>query len=105
MLQPLVGLFTLTLLAWLLSEKRTAFPWRLALAGIVSQLLLALVLLKLPAAQAFFLALNRALLALQEATSAGTEFVFGYLGGGETPFESLPGTSSFVLAFQALPRT
>jgi CNT family concentrative nucleoside transporter len=103
MLQPLVGLFALTLIAWLLSEKRTAFPWRLATAGIASQLLLALILLKLPAAQGFFLALNQALLTLQEATSAGTRFVFGYLGGGETPFETLPGTSSFVLAFQALP--
>lgn len=103
MLQPLVGLFALTLIAWLLSEKRTAFPWRLATAGIASQLLLALILLKLPAAQGFFLALNQALLTLQEATSAGTRFVFGYLGGGETPFETVPGTSSFVLAFQALP--
>jgi len=42
-------------------------------------------------------------LALQEATHAGTSFVFGYVGGGPLPFaESYPG-SSFILAFQALP--
>jgi CNT family concentrative nucleoside transporter len=103
MLQPLTGLIAITVLAWLLSEKRTTFPWKLALAGIISQLLLALILLKLPAAQELFLVLNRAILAIQDATIAGSQFVFGYLGGGEPPFETRPGTSSFVLAFQALP--
>lgn len=103
MLQPLTGLIALTLLAWLLSENRTTFPWKLALAGIASQLLLALILLKVPVAQELFLALNRAILAIQDATAAGSQFVFGYLGGGEPPFEARPGTSSFVLAFQALP--
>ena len=29
--------------------------------------------------------------------------MFGFLGGGEQPFEERPGTSSFVLAFRALP--
>jgi CNT family concentrative nucleoside transporter len=39
----------------------------------------------------------------QEATQAGTSFVFGYVGGGPLPFiETRPG-SSFSLAFQALP--
>jgi CNT family concentrative nucleoside transporter len=103
MLQPLIGLIALTLFAWLLSEKRTTFSWKLALAGIASQLLLALILLKLPAAQELFLAMNRAILAIQDATAAGSQFVFGYLGGGEPPFEARPGISSFVLAFQALP--
>jgi CNT family concentrative nucleoside transporter len=103
MLQPLLGLIALTLLAWLLSEDRSKFPWKLAFTGIASQLLLALILLKLPAAQDIFLALNRAMLAIQDATAAGTQFVFGYLGGGEPPFETRAGTSSFVLAFQALP--
>ena len=103
MLQPLVGLIALTLLAWLFSEKRAAFPWKLALVGITSQLLLAIILLKLPAAQELFLALNRAILAIQDATAAGSQFVFGYLGGGEPPFAARPGTSSFILAFQALP--
>ncbi len=46
---------------------------------------------------------NRAVLVLQEATAAGTSFVFGYIGGGSLPFtEKFPG-ASFSLAFQALP--
>ena len=47
--------------------------------------------------------LNDAILALEKATTAGTSFVFGYLGGGTSPFITQPGTSDFILAFRALP--
>ena len=40
---------------------------------------------------------------LQEATQAGTSFVFGYLGGGTLPFKVEAPASAFILAFQALP--
>ena len=47
--------------------------------------------------------LNDGATALQNATQAGTSFVFGYLGGPPLPFaETHPG-ASFILAFQALP--
>lgn len=50
-----------------------------------------------------FLSLNRLVLSLEEATRAGTSFVFGYLGGASLPFaEKSPGMS-YTLAFQALP--
>jgi CNT family concentrative nucleoside transporter len=48
--------------------------------------------LRFPPARAAFLVLNRAVEALQNATEAGTGFVFGYLGGGQLPFaETQPG--------------
>ena len=51
-------------------------------------------LLKIAAIQSLFLYLNGLVLALQDATRAGTSFVFGYLGGGPPPFgESYPGAS------------
>lgn len=103
MLQSLFGLGALTLLAWLLSERRADFPWRIVMAGLAFQILLALLLIKLPGVQGFFLALNHAILAIQAATEAGTRFVFGYLGGDTPPFVAVPGASSFVLAFRALP--
>ncbi|HQA25914.1 MAG TPA: nucleoside transporter C-terminal domain-containing protein [Candidatus Competibacteraceae bacterium] len=103
MLQSVLGLGTFIALAWLLSENRRAVPWRPVLIAIVMQVLLALLLLGLPASQQVFLALNQAVLALQRATQVGTALVFGYLGGGPLPFvETAPG-GSFVLAFQALP--
>ncbi|MES9986376.1 MAG: nucleoside transporter C-terminal domain-containing protein [Candidatus Thiodiazotropha endolucinida] len=103
MLQGLTGLFLFPLLAWLISENRRAFDWRVPVAGLTLQLILALLLLKLSLFQALFIQLNQVLLALQQATEAGTGFVFGYLGGAESPFLASDGGSSFVLAFRALP--
>ncbi|MBI3939040.1 MAG: nucleoside:proton symporter [Betaproteobacteria bacterium] len=103
MLQSAAGFVTLLLLAWAISEDRTRVPWRIAASGIVLQLTFAVLLLKIPLAKEFFLALNDALLALERAAQAGTAFVFGFLGGGPLPYaETAPG-ASFVLAFRALP--
>lgn len=102
-LRGALGLFVLIGLAWLSSEDRRAFSPRIVLAGLGIQLGLALLLLKLPPAKGLFLALNKLVLALQEATRAGTSFVFGYLGGADAPFEIAYPQNSFVLAFQALP--
>jgi concentrative nucleoside transporter, CNT family len=102
-LQSAFGLLVLLAIAWLASENRRGVPWRIVASGVALQVALAALLLKAPPFKEFFLALNRALMALEEATQAGTSFVFGYLGGGALPFaESGPG-SSFVLAFRALP--
>ncbi len=101
--QSLFGLIVLTAFAWLISENRRSGAIRVALGGLTVQLVLALILLKLPGTQQVFLWLNDGVLALQNATKAGTTFVFGYLGGGALPFEEpFPG-SAFVLAFEALP--
>jgi len=47
--------------------------------------------------------LNQVVVLLDRATTAGTSFVFGYLGGGELPFEATSPESVFILAFKALP--
>ncbi|MGB0713378.1 MAG: NupC/NupG family nucleoside CNT transporter [Gammaproteobacteria bacterium] len=103
-LHSISGLLGFTLLAWLLSENRPA-AWqpRLILAGLALQLLLALLLLKEPAAQTLFEVLNGLVAALLESTQAGTRFVFGYLAGGNTPWQHDSGGSSFILGLQALP--
>lgn len=103
LLQPLLGLAVIVALAWALSEDRRAVRPRLVLAGLGLQIALALVLLKLPPAKAFFMALNDAVLGLEQATREGTALVFGYLGGGPLPFDATHPEHSFVLAFQALP--
>jgi len=64
---------------------------------------IAVLLLKLPVAKPIFGALNGLIGALQESTQAGTAFVFGYVGGGPLPFEITPDSSTFILAFRALP--
>jgi len=101
--QSIAGLLTFTGIAWLLSENRKQVKLNMAVIGIVLQLLVGLILLKIPIFREFFLLLNRLALSLEEATTAGTSFVFGYLGGADLPFkEKFPG-ASFILAFRALP--
>jgi concentrative nucleoside transporter, CNT family len=71
--------------------------------GLVAQLVIALLLLKIPASQYLFSAINSAVLALTKSTEAGTSFVFGFLGGGQLPYVETVGGGSFVLAFRVLP--
>jgi CNT family concentrative nucleoside transporter len=102
-MRGLLGLAALLAIAWALSEDRSRIPWRTVIAGIALQWALALLLLFFPPANALIFLLNDGATALQNATQAGTSFVFGYLGGPPLPYaETHPGTS-FILAFQALP--
>jgi CNT family concentrative nucleoside transporter len=103
LLHAAAGIAGILALAWLLSERRRAVPWRAVVAGMLLQLALAAVMLELPLARTALLGLNDGMLALEKATQAGTSFVFGYLGGGETPFLESNPAASFILAFRALP--
>jgi concentrative nucleoside transporter, CNT family len=98
-----LGITALLGIAWLLSEDRRAISARLVLGGLALQILLALLLLKLPGARQLFGAINELVLALNRATEAGTSFVFGHLGGAAAPYEMAYPENSFVLAFRALP--
>lgn len=102
-LQSAFGLAAFIFIAWLASEDRRTPPWRVILAGVLLQVALAVLLIKLPAARLLFEWLGAGVVALQDATRAGTGFVFGYLGGGDLPFTEISPGRSFVLAFQALP--
>lgn len=102
-LQSGLGFITLLIIAWAISENRRAVPWRIVISGTLLMLLMAVLLLKVPLFKQFFFALNEGLAALEKATQTGTAFVFGYLGGGTLPFAEQPQTSSFILAFRALP--
>lgn len=103
MLQSGFGLLVFVLIAWILSENRRAVSLRLVGAGLALQLVIALLLLKIPALSNFFLLLNRAAEALESGTQAGTSFVFGYLGGGPLPFEEPYSGAAYIFAFRALP--
>ncbi|MCF8108572.1 MAG: nucleoside:proton symporter [Desulfohalobiaceae bacterium] len=102
-LQSVFGLFVFVGLAYLLSEDKKRVRISGVCIGLGLQLLLGLLLLKLPLFQTLFMLANQAVLALQEATTAGTSFVFGYLGGGQTPFQVTEPKANFILAFRALP--
>jgi concentrative nucleoside transporter, CNT family len=105
--QSLVGLIVIPLIAWLLSERRSAIgPARLArllLAGLGLQLIIAGVMLNVAPVRVAFDWAAGIVTALQTATGAGVQMVFGYLAGGPAPFQSINPQNSFILAFHALP--
>lgn len=102
-LHSFFGVFAFVFLACLFSESRQEIPWRLVFSALFLQFALALLLLKIPAARVVFLLLNKVVYALEQATQAGTSFVFGYLGGAKLPFVAKAGSSSYILAFRGLP--
>ena len=101
-LRGLLGIAVLVLIAFSFSENKRNVSWRIVGIGIGMQVVIALVLLKIPAVSHAFLYLNRAVVALQDATRSGTSFVFGYVGGGATPFDVTNAGALSILAFQSL---
>jgi concentrative nucleoside transporter, CNT family len=94
-----VGFFVLTGLAWLCSGNRRAISWRTVAWGLGLQLLIGLLIFRLPGSRRLFLELNDAVLALLESAKSGTRFLLGPLAA--EPGEA--GSIGFILAFQVLP--
>lgn len=101
--QAILGIFALTAFAWLVSENRRQVKPKDIVIGIALQFVLALLMLKIPIFRYAFEFLNRAVFLLEEATKAGTSFVFGYIGGGPLPFDPKTPGATFIFALQALP--
>ena len=76
---------------------------RILVGGVGLQVLIAGLMLNVPAARAAFDWADGLIAALQSATGTGMRLVFGYLAGGPAPFETVRPETSFILAFQALP--
>jgi concentrative nucleoside transporter, CNT family len=102
-LQSLLGLVTLLGIAMVVSERRGIIPWRMVIGGLGLQIAIAAFMLKAPFLRGLFLGLNALVNAMDEATHAGTAFVFGFIGGGSAPFAVTDPGSTFILGFQALP--
>jgi CNT family concentrative nucleoside transporter len=101
--QSLAGLGFVVAVCWALSENKRAFPWKLALGSIAVQIGLVLLLFGLPGAQGLIQTVNDGVDGLAAATAKGTQFVFGYMGGGDQPYQVTNTGALFVFAFQVLP--
>ncbi len=102
-IQSTAGFLIFAFLAWVISENPKQVSLKTTGIGLLLQLLIGFLLLKLPVFREFFLMLNRLVLFLEQSTQAGTSMVFGYLGGGTLPFdEKFPG-AAYILAFRGLP--
>ena len=105
--RALIGIAVIFAIAWGLSENRKAFPWKLVLGAVAMQFAFALLLFGVPFIRDGLFKANVIVDGLQEASRAGTSFVFGYVGDN-TQYASnptvIPGESPPPLFFfQILP--
>jgi CNT family concentrative nucleoside transporter len=104
-IQGLVGLVLLTAGAWALSEDRRARPGlRWILGALLLQVLIALLVVRVPFVWSVIGLANHAVAAIEKATLVGSSYMFGYTGGAPAPFELKPGAAApVIIAFQILP--
>ena len=101
----LIGIAVLLALAWAISENRASRPkWQWIAGALVMQGLLALVIVRVPFIWDMMRAANEGVRAIEQATLAGSSYMFGYLGGAPVPFELKEGADPpLIIAFQILP--
>lgn len=95
----LVGFVIFAGVAWLLSSDRRRIAWKTIAWGVALQLIIGLLIFRLPVSQRVLLWLNDAVLALLNASKSGSAFLFGPLAA--SPGEN--GSVGFILVFQVLP--
>lgn len=106
MLRPIVGYFLFLIAAlWLCEEKdiKLSRNWKPVLFGILFQVLVVFAFTNSPGCVSFIECAARGVMKLKDATVEGTKFCFGYIGGGDLPFDLKEGSTGFVFAFQVLP--
>ena len=103
--QGLTGIALILLLAWLLSEDRRVRPslaW--VAAATLMQVAIALIIVRVPLVWSVIGLANHAVAAIEQATLVGSSYMFGYVGGGPSPFVLKAGAAApLIIAFQILP--
>ena len=92
----IIGIIAILGIAFLFSENKKKVNWRLVGTGLALQVVLALLILKVPAGRAVFEGASTAITKLLEFTKEGTVFLFGNLADANCPV-------GFVWVVQILP--
>ncbi|MGM0636170.1 MAG: NupC/NupG family nucleoside CNT transporter [Bacteroidota bacterium] len=90
-----IGMISILILAWLLSQNRKAINWKTVGAGVTAQLLLAIGILKVGFIQSFFDIISKIFVKILDFTVVGSEFLLGDLMNVDT--------FGFIFIFQILP--
>jgi len=103
-LQPTIGFFALLFLGAIFSENIKAIKLKYVVSGVLIQLILALLLLRVDLVGSFFEYLSDGVMVLKAANDYGTGFVFGYLADGapNAPFDITNPGGTFIFAFGGL---
>lgn len=106
MLRSIIGYFLFLIATlWLCEDKdiKLSRNWKPVIYGIIFQFGVMFLMTNLPAFISGIEYVARGFMRLKDATLEGTKFVFGYIGGGDLPFDLTEGKMPFVFAFQVLP--
>lgn len=79
-----LGLFVIIFFAWIISEDRRRFPWRVVLWGLALQIIFGFLVLWWQPGAKFFLKLNDVFNALLAFSKEGAVFIFNALGSADT---------------------
>lgn len=90
----ILGLGAFVVMAWLLSENRRRFPWRIVASGVALQFVLGWLMLRTQGGETFFAWLDKAFRRLLSFADEGIRFVFG---NTNTPVVALIITGSIIL--------
>ncbi|MAR62441.1 MAG: Na+ dependent nucleoside transporter [Flavobacteriaceae bacterium] len=91
----IIGIITVLFIAYLFSNQKNKIAWKTIALALVSQLILGILILKVPFIQSLFEKAGAVFVKLIDFTREGTIFVFGDL--------LKPKTTSYIWAFEILP--
>ena len=103
-IQAMLGVVVFLGIAWVFSLDRSKMPWRLCGIALLLQFTIAATLLNVAPVRDALFSLNHVVSAIAAATMAGSSFVFGFLGGGDTPYAITKDSATFIFAFRVLPQ-
>jgi len=102
-LRAVLGLAILVGIAYLLSGNKKAVSWRLVGVGVVLQVIIALLISKVPIVQQGFDMLSRGFVTFLNFALDGAEFLYGDLSKNSDNVEGARHSLGFLFVFQALP--
>lgn len=103
-MQALLGIVILIGFAFLVSSDKASVSWRATILGLAVHIFFAFILLNASFVSDALMMVNVLIVAVEKAAGFGTEFVFGFLGGGKAPFDVTDSNLLFVFAFRVLPQ-
>ena len=101
--RALIGMAVIYAICWVVSERRGLFPWRIVIGATVMQFVFALILFWITPVRSVLLKANVLVDGLQNATRAGTGFVFGYVGDNAAAGDLMGNAPPPLFFFQILP--
>lgn len=102
-LRGIIGIGIIVVIAWLCSANRKRIDWRLVITGLFLQLIIAVLVLKVPVVRDGFETIGSAFVRFLSFGLDGAAFLFGDLSKNS---DAVPGSRhnlGFLFAFQALP--